>query len=220
MGNKYSEIDPETFKQLIDEVREMGDMYKANVHPYSIDEYKQMKTYMSPDRKSGYAVKPDGELVSVHSREKGRGGELVKSAIKNKARKLDAYDIDNKLPKLYGEYGFDEIARDKYNPEYAEDLELLHKKRPDFVSMKYNPRKAALKGMTRGAKMVGKKVASELPLIGGITAALASGDLGAAIPILGEADPANQGSDAPGNMSDYMSPEEARRKALERKLQR
>lgn len=142
MSDKLKEVDAETFKKAIEAVREKGDIYKANIHPYSLDEYKDMKTYMTPDSKSGYAIKPNGELVNVHSTVKGRGDSLVKDAVERGATKLDAFDIKGKLPTLYGRHGFRETGRFDFDPQYAEDLELLKQEKPDFVTMERKPQSA------------------------------------------------------------------------------
>lgn len=132
---KFDQVKAGLFKLLVDKVREKGDLYKANIHPYETEEYEKMRTFMSPDRKSGYAIKPSGELVSVHSTVKGRGDDIVKDAIKRGAKKLDAFDIKGKLPELYGKHGFKETGRFPFDPQYAEDLDVLHKNKPDFVTM-------------------------------------------------------------------------------------
>lgn len=130
------EVDPRTFHKKINTFRDLNDMNRANIHPYSPEDYLQMKTFMTRDGKSGYAIKNGNELVSVHSSERGRGDHLVSHAVKMGARKLDAYDIGGKLPKLYGKHGFQETGRYGFNPEYADaSNKLLHTHKPDFVEM-------------------------------------------------------------------------------------
>lgn len=88
-----------------------------NVTKYSPEEYSNMKTFLSPDKKSGFAIKPDGELVSVFSAEKGlnRGDTIVKEAIQQGASSLGAFDPY--LPKLYEKHGFKEYKREpNYTP--------------------------------------------------------------------------------------------------------
>ena len=138
----FKKADPTLFKQIIDKVRESDDLYKGNITDYSLDDYRQFRTFLSPDKKSGYAIKPDNELISVFSKERGRGKDLVKSAVKEGAKKLDAFDIGGKLPRLYGEY-FDEVDRLKFADEYAPtqwNYDRLG--RPDVVQMELNPEKA------------------------------------------------------------------------------
>lgn len=150
---EYDKAKPELFKKIIDKVRESGDMFKGNITDYSLDDYKKFTTYLAPDGKSGYAIKPDGELISVFSKEKGRGKELVKSAVESGAKKLDAFDIGGKLPKLYGKY-FDEVGRLPFDDKYApKDWNYKTLGRPDVVDMKVNPSKL---GDTNLSKMADK----------------------------------------------------------------
>lgn len=133
----------EEFSNIISQVRQHPDpLYKANITPYTPEEYAQFRTFLAPDKKSGYAVKPDGELISVFSLAKGRGAGLVDDAvINNNAQKLDAFDINGKLPKLYGKY-MDEVERLKFADEYAPaDWNYDAIGRPDVVIMKLNPGK-------------------------------------------------------------------------------
>jgi len=84
---------------------------KEFVHHYQPHEYSKMKTFLHPDKKSGFAVKPDGDIVSVFSTEKGRGDQIVQHAVKAGGNKLDAFD--GYLPKLYAKHGFKETHREK-----------------------------------------------------------------------------------------------------------
>jgi len=65
---------------------------------------------LSPDRRSGYAVRPDGELVLVFSLERGRGTFIVEGAIADGATYLDCFD--GYLPGLYARHGFVETRRE------------------------------------------------------------------------------------------------------------
>lgn len=130
------QVNPKTFHEKIDKFRNMNDMNRANVHPYSDEEYSQMQTFMTRDGKSGYAIKNNNELVSVHSSERGRGDHLVGHAVKMGATRLDAYDIGGKLPSLYGKHGFQETGRYVFDPKYADPSnQVLNTHRPDFVEM-------------------------------------------------------------------------------------
>jgi len=142
-GAAISEVPADVFYGKIQDVlKNPNPLYKANITPYNIDDYKNFKTFLSNDGKSGYALKPDGELISVFSLEKGRGSDLVKDAVVNKgATKLDAFDINNKLPNLYGKY-MDETSRLKFADEYApKDWDYSKFGRPDVVTMNINPDK-------------------------------------------------------------------------------
>jgi hypothetical protein len=132
----FSKVNPEEFLKTVDNFRNSSEMASANIHPYSIDDYKNMITKLSQDKNTGYALKNDGELVSVFSKQKGRGSDLVNDAVNSGAKKLDAYDINGKLPELYGDAGFKEISRSPFNPEYADKTNsMLMSNKPDFVEM-------------------------------------------------------------------------------------
>jgi len=140
---KHEAANAEEFTKIVDQVRaNPNPMYSANITPYTAEDYSKFKTYLSPDKKSGYAVKPDGELISVFSLEKGRGESILDDAVLEKgAQKLDAFDINKKLPTLYGKY-MDETERLKFADEYApKDWKYDQLGRPDVVMMKLNPEK-------------------------------------------------------------------------------
>lgn len=139
----HEQVSGEEFHSKIQEVmKNPNPLYKANITPYSPEDYSGFKTFLSADKKSGYAIKPNGELISVFSLEKGRGIGLLDDAVINKgASSLDAFDINNKLPTLYGRY-MDETSRLKFADEYApSDWNYEALGRPDVVMMSLNPKK-------------------------------------------------------------------------------
>lgn len=71
--------------------------------------------FLTEDFDSGYAIRANGELVLVFSRVKGRGDQLVASAVSNGAYRLDCFD--GYLPDLYRRHGFVEYDReDNWTP--------------------------------------------------------------------------------------------------------
>lgn len=60
------------------------------------------------DGQSGYCIRPDGELVFVFSRVKGRGKALVDSAVRMGATHLDCFD--GYLTDLYSRHGFERVT--------------------------------------------------------------------------------------------------------------
>ncbi len=55
---------------------------------------------------------------SLHnSRERGRGTWAVWEVLRRRGRTLDCFD--GHLPRYYRQFGFDEVGRMKFNPEYA-----------------------------------------------------------------------------------------------------
>lgn len=65
---------------------------------------------LANDERSGYCVRPDGELVLVFSLERGRGDFIVEAAIADGASRLDCFD--GYLPSLYARHGFVEVRRE------------------------------------------------------------------------------------------------------------
>jgi len=90
--------------------------------PYTIEDFKQMKTFKLQDYDIGFALKEFNgeisELVAVHNASSisGIGHELVDSAIIEGAKYLDHFD--GFLSTLYEKTGFIEYKRDPYNPMY------------------------------------------------------------------------------------------------------
>lgn len=94
---------------------------------YSPDELAKMQLFKVDGYNIGFALKTrdDGELeiVAVHNNEpeiKNIGTELVIAAIKNGGCYLDHFS--GYLSKFYNELGFEEISRDKFDPQYDEDF--------------------------------------------------------------------------------------------------
>ena len=97
--------------------------YSAYVTHYSADEYRRMKarTYLSVTGKSGYALLPDGSIISVFSHpNSGEGPSILRDAIRHGGRKLDCFD-GFLSREFYPRFGFKEVGRlkwdDKYKPE-------------------------------------------------------------------------------------------------------
>jgi hypothetical protein len=88
----------------------------AAVAVYPVEDYKNFKLLMSDDGKSGAAVKPDGDIISVFSNN-GTGHAMFEAAIAAGGRKLDAFDTI--LPDFYHSHGFIEAARTAWNDEFA-----------------------------------------------------------------------------------------------------
>lgn len=106
------------------------------VTSYEPQDYERMgaTTYLAADGRSGFAIKPDGELISVFSLEPGRGDELVAAAVQRGATKLDCFEPY--LPRLYARHGFREVHRYQWDDQYA-PVTWNHVKhgRPDVVVM-------------------------------------------------------------------------------------
>lgn len=136
-------VDAGPFHKAVSGARNATPMHGLNITDFTAKDYAKMKTYMTKDGKSGYAIKPEtDELVSVFSTEKGRGKDLVRDAIINKrAQNLDAFDINGKLPELYGELQ-SETKRLKFDPQYAPpQYDAAVHGSPDVVYMQTDPKK-------------------------------------------------------------------------------
>jgi hypothetical protein len=115
----------------------------AAVYVYPVNEYQGMRLFLSDSGKSGFAVKPDGDIVSVFSMEKGSGRSIMEAAISAGGKKLDAFDTV--LPEFYGTHGFVEAARLPWNDEFApegwnkETFKKFNNGEPDVVMMVLDP---------------------------------------------------------------------------------
>lgn len=86
---------------------------------YTEDEYGSMTTYKLKGYNIGFAIKSDGDIVSVHNNSgiKGVGSELIQAAIKHGGVKLDHFD--GYLTGLYSKNGFKVVGSDTWNDDYA-----------------------------------------------------------------------------------------------------
>jgi hypothetical protein len=161
--DRLSKASAEEFNDVINKAITNDPMKKANITPYSTDDYSKFKNFLSADKQSGYAVKPGSmtdsgkdELISVFSNKRGRGPGILEHAVDTGgAKQLDAFDINNKLPSLYGKE-FKETYRYKFDPKYApEDWNYEKVGTPDVIGMELDPEKMA----TRTGRQVGKSIA-------------------------------------------------------------
>lgn len=83
--------------------------YGAAVYVYDRPEYSHMRLFMSEDRKNGFAIKSDGDIVSVFSGGDGSVYGMMILATEQGGTKLDAFDTV--LPDVYSINGFREVAR-------------------------------------------------------------------------------------------------------------
>jgi hypothetical protein len=105
---------------------------------YTAEQYvsEGIKTYTSNDGKVGYAIKPDGDIISVynHSGVKGAGKTALLDAIKRGGKKLDA--VGEYLAVYYEKFGFEVVKREKWNDKYAPpQWDYKGEGRPDIIYM-------------------------------------------------------------------------------------
>jgi hypothetical protein len=94
------------------------------------------KLFLSEDKLAGVAVTPQGDLVSVFKvpGSKANVNELLEAAAPF-SKTLDGFDINGKLPDLYGPHGFRPVARVEFNPEFAPPGWKPEMGTPDVVLM-------------------------------------------------------------------------------------
>lgn len=131
---KHEASDAKEFYKVLKNAQKSSTKIKDSVHLYKPEDYKGMKTFLSPDKKSGFAVKEDGDLVSVFSTEKGRGDDIVKHAKEVGASKLDAFD-NGYLKEFYGKHGFKEYKREPNWSGSGPDVTYmkLEQEAPDLI---------------------------------------------------------------------------------------
>jgi len=117
------------------------------VYRYSIPEYQDMRMFLSADGSVGFALKPDGHLVSLFkdatSDIKNASVASLFLGVEQGGRKLDAFDTV--LPDLYAMNGFKAVSRLNWNPNEAPDnwnpqeFMAFNRGQPDVVFMVYDP---------------------------------------------------------------------------------
>lgn len=121
---------------LVQAIGRLPDHLQGMVTHYAPDQYEALgaTVYLAADGQSGFAIKPDGELISVVSLAPGRGDGLVAAAVQQGASRLDCYEPY--LPRLYARHGFREVQRYKWDDQYAPpNWDYERNGRPDVVVM-------------------------------------------------------------------------------------
>lgn len=146
---KFLELDStdkpsaQKFADTLQQSKEQSE-HGAAVYVYPTEDYQNMKLFMSESGKSGFAVKPDGDIISVFSMEKGSGRSIMEAAIAAGGKKLDAFDTI--LPQFYGTHGFVEAARIPWNDEFSPEgwdkqtFQEYSNGEPDVVMMVLDPK--------------------------------------------------------------------------------
>ena len=128
----YNKTDAATFTKTRNQMPTRLSVFLTD---YTAADYKDAACYLSDDHKSGYAIKADGDIVSVFSLPgASQGYNAVKSAIENGAKKLDCFD--GFLVTFYKAFGFFEINREPWNEDYAPvNWDYIQHGTPDIVYM-------------------------------------------------------------------------------------
>jgi 2'-5' RNA ligase len=106
-------------------------------------DYEGYRMFLSEDGGSGFAVSPDGDIVSAFSNgqglNSGAGDAILQLAIQQGGTRLDAFDTV--LPSIYSRAGFKATGRTKFNDEFApadwnyDEYKAFNDGRPDVVFM-------------------------------------------------------------------------------------
>jgi hypothetical protein len=127
---KFNELTPnnnETAQLYYDTLKGVKDKFgkaydTVSLHP--VEEYKNMRLFLSPDKANGFAIQPDGDIVSVFGAKPGSGTShsMLELALQNKGYKLDNYDV-SRLRNLYDNHGFNVTEKMKWNDEFWDPKE-------------------------------------------------------------------------------------------------
>ena len=131
------------FSQQITSAKD-ANKYGASVYVYPENEYQQMRLFVTEDGSAGYALKPDGDVVSAFSagKHKGVAQNILLHAVEQGGTKLDAFDTV--LPDLYSTMGFRESGRLPWDDAQAPDewnkavFSAFNGGEPDVSFMAYN----------------------------------------------------------------------------------
>ncbi|MBS1721407.1 MAG: hypothetical protein JSS66_00200 [Armatimonadetes bacterium] len=116
----FGRAEPGDFRDRLIEAKQ-ANPHGASVTVYEPREYEGFKTFLSANGKAGYAVTPDGDIISVFKHPdapyRGLAQAAVWDAVRHGGNRLDAFDTI--LPHLYSESGFKVVARLPFDPDYA-----------------------------------------------------------------------------------------------------
>ena len=109
---------------------------------YTPEEYDNSDLYTFDDGKAGFAISPDGVLLSVFkhpdSNIKGAMDVMIPEAIRHGAKSLDAFE--GFLTESYSKFGFVEASRVPWDDKYKlgnDNLDTQHKKLFSLVNRLY-----------------------------------------------------------------------------------
>ncbi len=130
---------PEEFYNAIEEAKKVN-AHGAFVTKHSIDEYEEMKLFITLDGCAGIAITPDNNIVSIFNGGEKRGvlKTLLPLAINQGGRKLDNFN-SQKLSAMYELYGFNPVSKTRFNCEFApDDWNYERDGEPDIVFWIHN----------------------------------------------------------------------------------
>ena len=148
------------FWDAIKAAKDSDSKHGAAVWLYEQSDYEGMRLFLSEDNKHGFAIKPDGDIVSAFKfkektdkktdpdmRDKanwsGTANWMLTIATSEGGTKLDCFDTI--LPSIYRVNGFKEVRREAWDesqrvPDWnKENFAEYNNGEPDIVYMEYDP---------------------------------------------------------------------------------
>ena len=147
-ATKFKSVTPRQFKAAVVNASPQirgGQRVGLTLSGYDLADYKKMQLFLTADGLTGYAIKADGDLVSVFNvGRSGAGMDAVMDGVwRNGALKLDAYAVvsdefpNGFLNTRYEEMGFEEVSRSPWDAQWAPDgWDEAVSGTPDVVYMK------------------------------------------------------------------------------------
>lgn len=114
-ADNWEQPDPQRFLASLNSSKR-----QSFLSPYSPEEFASMRLFKLEGFDIGFAVKSDGDIVSVHNNAgiRGAGQALMQAAIRNGGTKLDHFD--GFLTGFYEKNGFGKVVNvDAWNDEWA-----------------------------------------------------------------------------------------------------
>ncbi len=119
------ELDTRSERNRFVMLREMlPERHRLMLTPYAVADYERegARLFLTDNNTGGFGILPSKEIVSVFSLPGTRVGRyLIEDAILRGGRRVECFDIGNKLPKLYAQFGFSEVDRipwdDNHSPQ-------------------------------------------------------------------------------------------------------
>ena len=130
---------PEEFYKAIESAKAANE-HGAFVTKHTVDEYKDMRLYITIDGCAGIAITSDNNIVSIFNGGEKRGvlKTLLPLAIGQGGKKLDNFN-SAKLSAMYELYGFNPVSKVKFNSQFApDDWNYERDGEPDIVFWIHN----------------------------------------------------------------------------------
>ena len=138
VDNSFEKVDASRFFDAITTAKK-AHKKGAAVHTYTAAEYERMDLFLADEGKVGFAVKSDGNLVSVFkhpdSEYKKAIQQIVPLSLQSGAKKLDAFE--GYLTQEYAKAGFVEVKREPWGEEFKPEGWTEDMGKPDVVFMEY-----------------------------------------------------------------------------------